>query len=118
MVNRLFPFMKEFKNDSRERKRLFLLSATDCFCSSVPTSPPAPADFGLSDHFMKGGDHLHATLGTPYYIAPEVLNGDYDEKCDCWSIGVIAFMLLSGTPPFDGATTADVSSVREREQNE
>ena len=57
-------------------------------------------DFGLSDHFKPGGDHFHATLGTPYYIAPEVLKGDYDEKCDIWSIGVIAFMLLGGTPPF------------------
>ena len=60
-------------------------------------------DFGLSDHF-KSGKHMHSTLGTPYYIAPEVLKGDYDQKCDCWSIGVIAYMLLSGTPPFAGTS--------------
>lgn len=71
-------------------------------------------DFGLSDHFKPGGDHFHATLGTPYYIAPEVLKGDYDEKCDIWSIGVIAFMLLGGTPPFDGGSTADILAATEK----
>ena len=41
-------------------------------------------------------------VGTPYYIAPEVIKKSYDEKCDLWSAGVIMFIILSGQPPFGG----------------
>ncbi|XP_063044151.1 serine/threonine-protein kinase 33 isoform X2 [Engraulis encrasicolus] len=60
-------------------------------------------DFGLS--VQKGGvgseNMLQATCGTPYYMAPEVINGhEYSQQCDVWSIGVIMYLLLSGDPPF------------------
>jgi calcium-dependent protein kinase len=41
-------------------------------------------------------------VGTAYYLAPEVIAKDYDERCDIWSLGVILYMMVTGTPPFDG----------------
>ena len=43
-----------------------------------------------------------------YSIAPEVLMKSYDEKCDVWSLGVLLFILLSGTPPFNGFSDSEI----------
>ena len=50
-------------------------------------------DFGLSTFTMKGRT-MKTLVGTPYYVAPEVLTGSYQKSCDMWSIGVIAYVLL------------------------
>ncbi|CAK0822001.1 unnamed protein product [Prorocentrum cordatum] len=59
-------------------------------------------DFGLSCQF-KEGEWLRTKAGTPYYVAPQVLTGKYDQACDLWSAGVIMHILLCGYPPFQGA---------------
>eukprot|EP00922_Rhytidocystis_sp_ex-Travisia-forbesii_P065500 GHVS01097320.1.p1 GENE.GHVS01097320.1~~GHVS01097320.1.p1 ORF type:complete len:504 (-),score=61.19 GHVS01097320.1:558-2069(-) len=64
-------------------------------------------DFGLSSHF-EASKKMKEKIGTAYYIAPEVLHGTYDEKCDVWSTGVILYILLSGCPPFNGANESEI----------
>eukprot|EP00752_Nemacystus_decipiens_P004515 g4123.t1 len=69
-------------------------------------------DFGLS-RFEETNVAMTTRVGTPYYIAPEVLGRNYTKACDLWSIGVIAYILLCGYPPFYGKTDKDIfASVR------
>ena len=65
-------------------------------------------DFGLSQIFINR--KLKTKVGTAYYVAPEILKGDYTEKCDVWSAGVILYILLSGDPPFNGADDSVIYS--------
>merc|ERR1711920_571992 len=66
-------------------------------------------DFGLSCKFT-AGQVLTTKAGTPYYVAPQVLAGKYDQLSDLWSVGVIMYVMLCGYPPFYGETDADVLS--------
>jgi len=58
-------------------------------------------DFGMSKRIPRGYDNkLSVLCGTPYYTAPEVIKGEYHKAADCWSVGVVMFVMLFGYPPF------------------
>lgn len=85
------------------------------FESNEPDSQLKLIDFGLSckyaaalkkRHHNKGElQRMQSVVGTPYYIAPEILKGEgYGIECDMWSVGVITYILLTGKPPFNDIT--------------
>ena len=63
-------------------------------------SPLKLIDFGLSKIFDNTSNIMKGQVGTSFYMAPEVLTGQYNEKCDVWSCGVILYIMLCGKPPF------------------
>ena len=77
------------------------------FKTKADDSPIKIIDFGLSK-YEEPGEKLHTRVGTPYYIAPEVLKRNYSLPCDMWSIGVITYILLCGYPPFYGDNDRDI----------
>ena len=74
-------------------------------------------DFGFANFCKAPGDEdgnegeeirFDELKGTPYYIAPEVIHGDYDKRADLWSLGVVTYYLLSGRQPFIASNQEDL----------
>jgi serine/threonine protein kinase len=57
-------------------------------------------DFGVSQ-MIGPGCILHAEVGSPSYMAPEVFTGSYTDACDLWSLGVVIFVMLFGFNAFN-----------------
>mmetsp|Transcript_12938 Transcript_12938/g.18885 ORF Transcript_12938/g.18885 Transcript_12938/m.18885 type:complete len:496 (+) Transcript_12938:3-1490(+) len=68
-------------------------------------------DFGLAKS-LKPGVPMSTMVGTPFYIAPEIIKGNYGLECDVWSLGVIMYTLLAGYQPFRGERNQVVKLIR------
>ena len=77
---------------------------------------PCVKDFGLSKRYdthrsFGSLSKLQSFVGTPHYAAPEILVPDsdrgYTHSCDIWSVGILAYALLSAKPPFHGKTESE-----------
>ena len=64
-------------------------------------------DFGTSKAFIKD-DKMNAPMGTCYYMAPEMLRRNYDERIDIWACGIMMYMMLVGYPPFNGDDNLEI----------
>jgi calcium-dependent protein kinase len=51
---------------------------------------------------------MMSVVGTPYYMAPEVLTRKYGPECDIWAVGVIMYFMLSGEMPFTSDNRKDL----------
>ena len=66
-------------------------------------------DFGFAC-FFNPDKKMDISLGTPYYMAPELVEArTYDERVDVWSLGCIVYVLLSGKIPFSGNKIDDIA---------
>ena len=63
------------------------------FLTEADDAPIKIIDFGLSRHNNANQGIMKTKVGTPYYVAPEVLRREYTASCDIWSIGVITYIL-------------------------
>ncbi len=85
-------------------ENILLIDDTNDFNNNIKV-----IDFGLSIYFKNGiNQKMNNSVGTIYYASPEVIEGNYNEKCDIWSCGVLLYSLLVGTVPFKGRNHKEI----------
>mmetsp|Transcript_9996 Transcript_9996/g.16071 ORF Transcript_9996/g.16071 Transcript_9996/m.16071 type:complete len:206 (-) Transcript_9996:394-1011(-) len=70
-------------------------------------------DFGLSRRHNDDGPMTNS-VGTAYYMSPELLEGEYDKSTDIWSVGVVTYIALCGRPPFNGKSDVEIRNATRR----
>lgn len=112
-VTRAVGFMHSHLIMHRDLKLSNVFFCADC--SGTGTGAVKVGDFGLACQLSHLYERKRHVLGTPNYIAPEVLHGKrgrgHGLEVDVWAIGVITFTTLVGFAPFQ---SADVDSTHER----
>ena len=78
------------------------------FEDTTPSSDLKLIDFGISSKIFVDNTEHKTVVGTPNYMAPEVLQGGHGPMCDMWSVGVMLYAMLSGQLPFSAETPAEI----------
>jgi serine/threonine protein kinase len=60
------------------------------------------SDFGIVTWLGEKSEYDGRMMGTPHYIAPEILEGNVDERSEVYSVGILLYEMLTGSVPFDG----------------
>ncbi|XP_063668818.1 myosin light chain kinase family member 4 isoform X3 [Pan troglodytes] len=104
-------FMKQICEGIRHMHQMYILhldlKPENILCVNRDAKQIKIIDFGLARRY-KPREKLKVNFGTPEFLAPEVVNYDFVSfPTDMWSVGVIAYMLLSGLSPFLGDNDAE-----------
>ncbi|XP_006047409.3 myosin light chain kinase family member 4 isoform X4 [Bubalus bubalis] len=104
-------FIRQICEGIRHMHQMYILhldlKPENILCVNRDTKQIKIIDFGLARRY-KPREKLKVNFGTPEFLAPEVVNYDFVSfPTDMWSVGVIAYMLLSGLSPFLGDDDAE-----------
>nr|XP_010336397.2 myosin light chain kinase family member 4 isoform X1 [Saimiri boliviensis boliviensis] len=104
-------FMRQICEGIRHMHQMYILhldlKPENILCVNRDAKQIKIIDFGLARRY-KPREKLKVNFGTPEFLAPEVVNYDFVSfPTDMWSVGVIAYMLLSGLSPFLGDNDAE-----------